>query len=494
MWSLLKFIFVFVVIVGTPVLITIFVHSPYLVISVYGICLAIYSFIQILFSYLNRKYIEKITNNSKKTDKKYNILVVGYKEDQLLFKKCLQSMKMFINDVKIGKIIVVIDGDTPDDEYMVDTFKEVFNENSIAIKNGIFSTPYEKAICISQVHEGKRGVLYTGLKMSILMGVYGVICTDSDTVFHKDVILNLSNVLEYSDDIGAVTGNVEIINKNTIISYLSYLRYWFSCNIERAYQSYNGCVMCVSGPIGAYKTEYLSKILEDWYTQKFLGQQCTYGDDRHLTNNILILGKKVLYTHLATCYTDTPETLNRFFTQQVRWCKSSYREVLWTMKCLSKHSFFMTVDIVYQTFYNFAVFIGLIYIIIFGSIFQSLIYLYLISCFNIIKSFYAIILEKNIKFISYGMYGFVYIFVLVPARIYASLTLKDISWGTSSRNYILNVTNYWLYTWIVLLLSGFIIKFSINYNEWNITNIILFCCFIGYVSIQFIYIRYSLNK
>lgn len=494
--SLLKFFTVLIFIVAVPVCITIFVKNQYVLFSAYGFCLSLYSFIQVLFSYLNRRYIEKITKRALTTDKKYNILVVGYREDPILFRKCLESMKMFFYDSKIEKILVVIDGNSPEDQYMVDIFKRVFDTDSKHILSSIFSVPVEKALCISQDHEGKRRVLYTGLKLSILMDVYGVICTDSDTIFHKDVVSSLSKVLEHSEDIGAVTGNVEILNKNTIISYLSHLRYWFSCNVERAYQSYNGCVMCVSGPLGVYKTEYFSKILDDWYTQEFLGEKCTYGDDRHLTNNILILGKKVLYTHLATCYTDTPESINRFFTQQVRWCKSSYREVMWTMKCLNKHSFFMSIDIIYQSAYSIAVFAGLIYIVSSGTLFQTILYFAFISFFNSLKGVYAYVIENDVKYLTYGMYGFVYIFILVPARLYAGMTIKDIGWGTSSRNLIINsndLGHHLLYIWDFLLISGIIVKLVIKAAEWDTINISIYSCYFFIITIQSLYIITNLS-
>jgi hyaluronan synthase len=485
--SVVKFFIVLFGVVGIPVSISIFVKNQFALISVYGLCLSLYSFVQILFSYLNRGFIERITKKARITNRKYNILVVGYKEDPILFRRCLESMKMFFNNPKIEKILVVIDGDTQEDQYMVDIFNQVFQENSKKVEGKIFSVPEEKALCITQEHEGKRSVLYTGLRLSIIMNVYGVICTDSDTIFHKDVVSSLTKVLEHSDEIGAVSGNVEILNKNTIISYLSHLRYWFSCNIERAYQSYNGCVMCVSGPLGVYRTEYFSKILDDWYTQEFLGERCTYGDDRHLTNNILMLGKKVLYTHLATCYTDTPESVNRFFTQQVRWCKSSYREVIWTMKCLNKHSFFMCIDLIYQSFYSIAVFAGLIYILTLGTLFQTVVYFALISFFNSLKGIYAFLLEKDLKYLTYGIYGFVYIFILVPARIYAGITLKDIGWGTSSRNLLVksnNLGHYILYAWDFLLVAGIILKLVLRAVEWNILNISIYTSYISTVALQ----------
>ena len=42
--------------------------------------------------------------------------------------------------------------------------------------------------------------------------------------------------------------------------------------------------MCCSGPFSAYRKEIIDKVKEKYITQYFLGENCTYGDDRHLTN------------------------------------------------------------------------------------------------------------------------------------------------------------------------------------------------------------------
>lgn len=478
MESIIKFAIVFILVICLPLVVTVFVTTPYFLFSVYGVCIALYSAIQMIFAYANRRAVKRITERSRQTDLMYNILVVGYREDKELFRKCLESMKYYLYDLKVSKIIVVIDGDTEEDQYMVDIFNQVFIIDSKTVHGNLYTIPTERAICISQPHKGKRSVLYTGFKLSELMCVDGVICTDSDTIFCDDTVSNLVKLAECSDSVGAVTGNVEIINKTNFISFMTHLRYWFACNVERAYQSYNGCVMCVSGPIGLYKMKYLRLFLDKWYNQQFLGEDCTYGDDRHLTNNILLLGKKVLYTHLAKCYTDAPDTIYRFFTQQVRWCKSSYREILWTMQCLDKHSVFMTVDIIYQTMYGIIVFGGVVYIVSVGAVLQVLIYFFLISIFNSLKGIYALVIEKDTKFLAYGLYGAIYLSILVPARLYAGFTLKDISWGTSSRNIIKNDISFGhmcMYLWNFLLISGIVTNFVMNSRMWGIVEVSMLC-------------------
>lgn len=461
----LIFILSSVLLIFAPLIVLYFsnlVVVKFSIISAYGIYIIFYTLIQITFAHLNRRKMEKISNDAIQSTLMYNILVVGYREDPILYKKCLESLKDLLHDKKIAKIIAVIDGNTEEDIYMADIFTEIFGEDGTVMDELL---PESKAICITQEHAGKRHVLYTGLKISCDMKVHGVICTDSDTIFKKDAAMQLAKVLESDPNIGAVTGYVEILNKDSVISYLSYLRYWFACNLERAYQSYNECVLCVSGPLGVYRVSLLDIFLDDWLNQKFMGKECTYGDDRHLTNNILMLGYKVLYTHKAVCYTDTPVKIDRFFNQQVRWCKSSYREVVWTLKCIDKHSLWLTIDLIYQSFYSFVVLASLIYILLTGTFFQMMIYIFTIVLFNTLKGIYAVAIEKKFYYLLYGLYGFLYITIVVPCKIFAGFTLSDINWGTSSRNLIVNNINFGhltLVMWNGLLLSGIIFNIYKN--------------------------------
>jgi len=54
----------------------------------------------------------------------------------------------------------------------------------------------------------------------------------------------------------------------------------------------------------------INEIKDEWINQTFFKQNCTYGDDRHLTNLCLIKSWKIVYTAAAFGYTETPEDGN----------------------------------------------------------------------------------------------------------------------------------------------------------------------------------------
>lgn len=457
-----------------------FVQFNRITITIYGWYILFYLLIQFVLAFLNNRFTkQQASKSSIESDlsSSFIALVVGYKENPAYFRNCLTSVSLLQHT---HKVFVVIDGNTADDQYMIDIFLEVFPSNSLQFVLDTFPTPTDlssilpqiqnhKFICISQPHAGKRHVMYTGFFLNILLKKFSnssvdhVLCTDSDTIVAPSSGTLMSNLVGSSESIGGVAGNLGIFDKYTsFISFSSSLRYWFAFNLERAYQSFNNYVLCISGPIGMYKLSVLEKIIDEWKSQTFLGQPCTFGDDRHLTNKILQLGYRVLYLPSASAQTETPSSLYTFFKQQTRWSKSAYREILWTLTSIHKHSAFLTVDIIYTMIYPFLVMGYLLYVLYAGTNFDLALYLSIILFFGIVKSLYGAILgtSENILFLSYGL---VYLSVVFPAKLWALCTLKDISWGTSSRKLLQSNFSFdilCLVGWNIVLLNGIALNFA----------------------------------
>lgn len=433
--------------------------------SFYSILLLTYVFIQFLFSILNNKKKTYLNESGKEDNdhenKKVNISVVGYRENPHYFKQCLESALACANATKnFNKLYVVIDGQDTEDIYMKEIFLSVFPENSIHIDlpnlpsktiDDLESTVFilesweihsAKYVCITQPHAGKRHALYTAFKFSSLENkffdqkVKAIFCNDSDTVMGEQSANELYKCLKY-DNIGASTGTLRMLNLyDSPVSFLVGVRYWFAFQIERAYQSFNKAVLCVSGPIGMYKLECIDPIIDEWVNQTFLGQECTYGDDRHLTVKILEQGKKIVFNPESVSKTETPDTLFRFYKQQIRWAKSSYREFLWNLKCAHKHSLWMTVDLTYQSIYSFIVLGFMFYILVTGSFYTMGLYFMSLFIVGFVKGLYASIYEKNPEYLFFSAYGLIFLSIIIPARLFAMLNMKNISWGTSSRLHI----------------------------------------------------------
>lgn len=464
----------------------------FLAISVYGLYSLAFLILQIIFTEINNYNMKNDVKNRPDNwnDLGVGVLVVGYKEEKHLLKECLLSIKN--NNYKnIKKTIFVIDGNEESDMYMVDIYKEVFNNNIIKLnknlseysENDIDYSIFEgNNICILQPHGGKREGLYNGFKIFMNdQNIKVVVTTDSDTILEENAILELTYQCRH-DNIGAVAGQIEIWNTSeSLLSHIVSYRYWMSFNLERGSESYWKTVLCVAGPMACYKTDVLKNILEEWYNQRFLGQRCTFGDDRHLTNRVLKYGKKVVYTPFALGYTDTPSNWEKYLKQQTRWGKSYFREFLYNMQSVHLHSLWMCYELCYHIVYFFLLMYWTIYILYFCSIYQQALAIIVTLCMGIIRSLYGIIKTKNFMFIFFYLYTFIYSFIIIPSKITALVTLWDMKWGTRGK------TSGWISTfwstllWFSILIGGFIYTIHKNKEYLLDTNDNYKFAFLGFI-------------
>lgn len=252
---------------------------------------------------------------------------------------------------------------------------------------------------------------------------------------------------------------IQILNKyESWISFLSSVRYWMAFNIERACQSYFGCVQCISGPLGMYRNSLLHEFLEDWYNQTFMGSHCSFGDDRHLTNRVLSLGYATKYTARSKCLTETPITYLRWLNQQTRWSKSYFREWLYNSMWFHKHHLWMTYEAVITGFFPFFLIATAIQLFYQGRLWNILLFLLIVQAVALIKSSFASCLRGNIVMVFMSFYSVLYMSSLLPAKMFAIATINKSGWGTSGRKTI--VVNFIglipISVWFTILFIGII--------------------------------------
>uniref|UniRef100_A0A8C4Q130 Hyaluronan synthase 2 n=1 Tax=Eptatretus burgeri TaxID=7764 RepID=A0A8C4Q130_EPTBU len=280
---------------------------------------------------------------------------------------------------------------------------------------------------------------------------------DSDTVLDPAATVEMVKVLEEDPTVGGVGGDVQILNRyDSWISFLSSVRYWMAFNVERACQSYFGCVQCISGPLGMYRNELIQCFLEAWYNQEFLGSKCSFGDDRHLTNRVLSLGFATKYTSRAKCLTETPTDYLRWLNQQTRWSKSYFREWLYSALWFHKHHLWMTYEAVITGFFPFFLIATVIQLFYRGRIWNILLFLLTVQFVGMIKSGFACFLRGNIVMVFMSLYSLLYMSSLLPAKLFAIATINKAGWGTSGRKTI--VVNFIglvpVSIWMSILLGG----------------------------------------
>jgi hyaluronan synthase/N-acetylglucosaminyltransferase len=285
-------------------------------------------------------------------------------------------------------------------------------------------------IHLPEVNRGKRHA-----QSEALPHVCGdlIMTIDSDTQIASDGVRTI--IEPFADArVGAVTGDVRVSNARTnLLTLLIDMRYWVAFNQERAAHSLFGAVLCCSGPFSVYRRDVLGRVWPRYVSQTFRGVPCTFGDDRHLTNLVLGEGFRTVFVPQAHCITSAPTNIRSYLTQQLRWNKSYYRELLWTLSFLPKLSRVMATEVFIQALLplllTIAVTATIVRAIVYGPEVLVL-YFTVIAIMAVLHCLYALYRTRNPKFFFFVLYGFLHAALLIPVRLRALGSLTDNRWGT----------------------------------------------------------------
>lgn len=391
---------------------------------------------QVIFAILEKRRTTR--EKDSVPPRKVAVQITGWKEDPLLFEKCLRSIAAQETQPEI--VTFCSDGNEQDDEYMVDIFQKVFRVSyvlrlpeAISPESPIPSVPKGLShLCITQPHHGKRDAMYTQTKLLLTMGIDYILFVDSDTILDaKGISYLLSTAVKrYAS---AVTGDVCIHNEENLLSSLVSLKYWFAFNLERGAQSFFGNVSCISGPFGLYSVQSLQVLIDPWKRQTFMGKECTFGDDRHLTNLILKSGGTTYYDYRAVCYTDTPVSYHRFITQQTRWSKSFIREYVLNFGWFNTHQLWLLYDLSFMTVYSLLLIFYIGFLCIQNDFTNMSIFVNAVLGSTYIRAFYAYYETRNPAFFFFPLYSYIYLGLLIPLKLWAMFTVNVTTWGTGNR-------------------------------------------------------------
>jgi cellulose synthase/poly-beta-1,6-N-acetylglucosamine synthase-like glycosyltransferase/spore germination protein YaaH/peptidoglycan/xylan/chitin deacetylase (PgdA/CDA1 family) len=133
---------------------------------------------------------------------------------------------------------------------------------------------------------------------------------DADTIVDPEAIPRL--VRHFADPrVGAVAGNVKVMNRNRWITRWQALEYITSQNLEKRAFDLLNCIPVVPGAAGAWRTDLLRS------SGGFSGE--TVAEDTDLTLTIRRNGWKILYDEDAIGRTEVPETVEALIRQRFRW-------------------------------------------------------------------------------------------------------------------------------------------------------------------------------
>jgi poly-beta-1,6 N-acetyl-D-glucosamine synthase len=225
-----------------------------------------------------------------------SIIVPVYNEGKVI----KDSIKSLLNlDYSNYEIIIVNDGSKDNTLEVAKTL--------VGLQPGRYGDV--KISLINKPNGGKAKALNAGIHFS---KAEIVLCMDGDSQLSEDSIRMA--VRHFSDpEIGAVAGNVKVMNRKKLFTDLQALEYIEGLNMARAAQSYMKLVNIIPGPIGLFR----KRAIEDagYYSSD------TFAEDADLTLKILAHNWKIYYEPRAISYTEAPEKLQQLLKQRYRWTR-----------------------------------------------------------------------------------------------------------------------------------------------------------------------------
>ena len=175
-------------------------------------------------------------------------------------------------------------------------------------------------------NQGKRHALMAGFARAS-GDVFVTIDSDSEVL--PDTLRQLVSPLVRDQRVGAVAGNVRVLNiADGAIPKMMEVSFTSAFDFIRSGQSVYGGVFCTPGALSAFRAAVIKPSLADWAGQKFMGIPAAIGEDRALTNLVIGRGYRVVYQRDAVVLTKMPVTYAGLRRMLLRWARSNVRENL----------------------------------------------------------------------------------------------------------------------------------------------------------------------
>lgn len=218
------------------------------------------------------------------------------------------------------KIITIDDGSVDDTWSWIQQSAAEFPDHVVALR------------CAE--NRGKREALYEGFGRAtgdVLVTV------DSDSEVLPDALRNLVTPFVRDARVGAVAGNVRVLNRGDgALPAMMDVVFTSSFEFIRSTQSEIGTVLCCPGALSAYRRSLVDEFKDEWVRQAFCGTPSTIGEDRAMTNLVIERGYTVPFQANAIVVTKVPAHTKQLAKMFLRWARSDVRESLVLARLLGR--------------------------------------------------------------------------------------------------------------------------------------------------------------
>jgi len=139
-----------------------------------------------------------------------------------------------------------------------------------------------------------------------------LLCVDADSRLDPD---SLGYAVRHMRDprVGAVAGNVKVLNRHRVLTSLQALEYIVGQNLMRRIFGLFGCVGIVPGPFGLFRRRAIEEV--GLYTDD------TFAEDCDLSLRLIAAGWRIVDEINSVARTEAPEKLLPFIKQRYRWTR-----------------------------------------------------------------------------------------------------------------------------------------------------------------------------
>lgn len=302
--------------------------------------------------------------------------------------------------------------------------------------------PHIEFAVLEMAEPGKRGAMKAAFDYCAERDCYYTVNVDGDTQLHQDALYTAIKLIEGGIGLLAITSNVRVRNRSeNWLTELTYQRYDYANNRERAAESWFNCVICMSGPLMVMHTESLQELLPAWIDHKFGKLPIGPGDDRGLTAEFLMnYGHVIGYSPASVVWTDCPDTIDQWLKQQLRWIRSAIRYFILSLSWFPRLHPWTQADQLYL----------MVFPLILGGILGSItaqfvfnlfttdvtaafyivgVYSLIILGVNLFNAIVAVILNRDLRFLESVGYLYLHIRYLLGKRLEALMSLTNNGWG-----------------------------------------------------------------
>lgn len=384
----------------------------------YGVMI-VYSFMDHLEGILHKRIAPTVDYLDENNLPMISLVVPAYNEG-LVIEAAIRSL--FELDYPNYEIIVVDDGST-DDTY----------EKAVGVARESEDIPVR---VITKRNGGKAEALNTG--MSVARGEF-ILNMDGDSKLSRNTLRACIKHFE-NPRVGAVAGNVKVINRENIWTNIQALEYVEGLAMARKAQSFMRVVNIIPGPLGLFRKSVLQQV--GGYDHD------TFAEDCDLTLKILMRGWHIEYEPTAIAWVESPSRLLDLLKQRYRWTRGilqateKHSHALWQPRKAGINCFILWYMLFEGIIWPFSTVIGNLFFVYLGLQYGLATLLFFwwlqLTVLDVVAAAYCVVVEEEEpSLIIYAvMFRLFYINIIDVSKVFATIEEwrgTAMTWGKLER-------------------------------------------------------------